>query len=141
MFNWTDIDTLPEDYFYAHLEPQVLGTPVVLLDFQQKFSEIPDGGLIIPMSLKEEPLKPVFFDDTPKKPILSRESRIITNNMNLLMRSSPLANVFNKYKTQLCRNQDCKRTNCAFAHSKDELRTIKQNIFEFKNSTHPLILK
>ena len=50
-FNWTDIDLLPEHVFYDMLELMV--NRRVVLDSNQLYSNIPDGGLIIPGTLKK----------------------------------------------------------------------------------------
>ena len=116
-------------------------------NIEQQFSDIPDGGLIIPSTLIEEPMIPQYIEDFfPRKIVSDPEERIIQRNMNLMWNLSPLTKVFKNYKTQMCKgkngdfSESCNRQHCAFAHSIHELRTVKQNTFDFRNSCHPLIL-
>lgn len=142
--NWADIDFLPEDVFYDEME--LLVNPIVVLDFHQKYSDIPDGGLIIPASMKKHLMKPVcpilLNPHATKIPGVIRLSdfNIISKPKEEFMKCPPgYAKQF-YFKTKVCKQKHfCVEPDyCSFYHSDYDKKTTQQNMKSIQDYNHIL---
>jgi len=143
-FNWTDIDLLPEHVFYDMLELMV--NRRVVLDSNQLYSNIPDGGLIIPASMKKDIMKPVtLITHNPhgtRIPGVIRLSdfNIISSPKEEFIKCPPgYAKQF-YFKTKVCKQKHyCVEPDfCSFYHSDFDKKTVHQNMKSIQDKNHIL---